>query len=182
PTVIYPNPEEKEAMSLALKKAEAIDADLVLATDPDADRVGIAVKDNTGKFVLMNGNQTGALLMYYLIKAWEKAGKLTGNEFIVKTIVTTDLIDRIAAKHNVNCYNTLTGFKYIAGIIRELEGKQNYIACCKESYGYSIGDFVRDKDAIDACAVLAELAAFAKDQSKSIFDLLLEIYQQFGFY
>ena len=182
PTVIYPNPEEKEAMSLALKKAEAIEADLVLATDPDADRVGIAVKDNTGKFVLMNGNQTGALLMYYLIKAWKKAGKLTGNEFIVKTIVTTDLIDRIAEKHNVNCYNTLTGFKYIAGIIRELEGKQTYIAGCEESYGYSIGDFVRDKDAVAACAILAELAAFAKDQGKSIFDLLLEIYQEFGFY
>ncbi|RZJ26895.1 MAG: phospho-sugar mutase, partial [Flavobacterium sp.] len=182
PTVVYPNPEEKEAMSLALRTAEEIDADLVLATDPDADRVGIAVKDTSGKFVLMNGNQTGALLMYYLIKAWEKAGKLTGKEFIVKTIVTTDLIDRICERHQVKCYNTLTGFKYIASIIRELEGKETYIAGCEESYGYSIGDFVRDKDGIAACAMIAELTAFAKVQGKSVYELLLQIYQEFGFY
>ncbi|MDX5443064.1 MAG: phospho-sugar mutase, partial [Hymenobacteraceae bacterium] len=152
PTVVYPNPEEKEAMTLALEKASEVDADLVLATDPDADRVGIAVKDLNGEFVLLNGNQTGSLMIFYLLKAWKEAGKLTGNEYIVKTIVTTDLIRRIAEHYEVTCYDTLTGFKYIAEVIRNLEGQQTFIGGGEESYGYMIGDKVRDKDGIASCA------------------------------
>ncbi|MDX5347091.1 MAG: phospho-sugar mutase, partial [Hymenobacteraceae bacterium] len=151
PTVVYPNPEEKEAMTLALEKASEVDADLVLATDPDADRVGIAVKDLNGEFVLLNGNQTGSLMIFYLLKAWKEAGKLTGNEYIVKTIVTTDLIRRIAEHYEVTCYDTLTGFKYIAEVIRNLEGQQTFIGGGEESYGYMIGDKVRDKDGIASC-------------------------------
>jgi phosphoglucomutase len=162
PTVIYPNPEEKEAMSLAMQQAEKLDADLVLATDPDSDRVGIAVKNHHGKFQLMNGNQTGSLLIYYMLRAWKDAGKVTGKEYVVKTIVTTDLIDKMAESFGVECFNTLTGFKYIAGIMRELEGKKTFIAGGEESYGYLVGDFVRDKDAITSCAMIAELVAYAK--------------------
>jgi phosphoglucomutase len=182
PTVVYPNPEEQEAMSMALKEAAQIDADLVLATDPDADRVGIAVKDTAADWVLLNGNQTGVLIMYYLLRARKEAGLLTHKDYLVKTVVTTDLIDQIAASYGVNCYNTLTGFKYIASIMREREGRENYIAGCEESYGYLIGDFVRDKDAVSACAMIAEIAAFARDQKKSVYELLLDIYQEFGFY
>ncbi|WP_299701832.1 phospho-sugar mutase [uncultured Pontibacter sp.] len=182
PTVVYPNPEEKEAMTLALNKAKEIDADLVMATDPDSDRVGIAVRNLKGEFELLNGNQTGALLMNYLLLAWQKAGKLTGKEFIVKTIVTTDLIKDIADSYNVKMYETLTGFKYIAEKIRELEGKETYIGGGEESYGYMIGDFVRDKDAISACALIAEMAALAKDRGQSLFEMLVEIYTQHGFY
>jgi phosphoglucomutase len=182
PTVVYPNPEEQEAMSLALKKAKAINADLVIATDPDADRVGMAVKDPKGEWQLLNGNQAASLIIYYLLKAWKKAKKLTGKEFVAKTIVTTDLIDEMAAKAGVNCYNTLTGFKYIAQVIRELEGQQTFIGGGEESYGYLIGDKVRDKDAIASCAMIAELTAFAKDQGISLFDFLAEMYQKNGFY
>lgn len=182
PTVIYPNPEEKEAMTLALNKAKEIDADLVIATDPDADRVGMAVKDPNGEWQLLNGNQAASLIIYYLLKAWKKAKKLTGNEFVAKTIVTTDLIDEMAAKAGVHCYNTLTGFKYIAQVIRELEGKQQFIGGGEESYGYLIGDKVRDKDAIASCAIIAELTAFAKDAGLSLFDFLAEMYQKNGFY
>ncbi|WP_259015093.1 phospho-sugar mutase [Emticicia fluvialis] len=182
PTVVYPNPEEHEAMNLALQKAKALNADLVIATDPDADRVGMAVKDPKGEWQLLNGNQAASLIIYYLLKAWKKAKKLTGKEFVAKTIVTTDLIDEMAAKAGVNCYNTLTGFKYIAQVIRELEGEQTFIGGGEESYGYLIGDKVRDKDAIASCAMIAELTAFAKDQGISLFDFLAEMYQKNGFY
>ncbi|MEM9326233.1 MAG: phospho-sugar mutase [Bacteroidota bacterium] len=182
PTVIYPNPEEAEALSLALKKAEAIDADLVMATDPDSDRVGIAVKNSKGEFQLMNGNQTAALLVYYLLKKWKENGKLTGKEFVVKTIVTTDLLTEIANDFGVKMYETLTGFKYIAELIRLLEGKEEFIGGGEESYGYLIGDKVRDKDAIASCAMIAEMAAWTLDQGKTPFELLLEIYQQHGMY
>ena len=182
PTVVYPNPEEKEAMSLALKKAQEIDADLVIATDPDADRVGMGVKNPEGEWQLLNGNQAASLIIFYLLKAWKSAGRLTGNEFVCKTIVTTDLIDAMAEKAGVKCYNTLTGFKYIAQVIRELEGQQTFIGGGEESYGYLIGDKVRDKDAIASCAIIAELTAYAKHKGISLFDFLADMYKTFGFY
>jgi phosphoglucomutase len=182
PTVVYPNPEEAEAMSMAVNKANEIDADLVMGTDPDADRVGIAVKNHHGKIQLLNGNQTATVLIYYLLQAWKESGKLQGQEFVCKTIVTTDLIDKMAADFGVNCYNTLTGFKYIAQVIRELEGKEQFIGGGEESYGYLIGDAVRDKDAIASCAMIAELTAYAKDKGLSLFDMLMEVYKKFGFY
>ncbi|MCF2488376.1 phospho-sugar mutase [Dyadobacter sp. CY347] len=182
PTVVYPNPEESEAMSKAVEKAKEIDADLVLGTDPDADRVGIAVKNHHGEIQLLNGNQTASVLIYYLLNAWKDAGKLTGSQFVCKTIVTTDLIDKMAAAYDVKCYNTLTGFKYIAQVIREKEGIEQFIGGGEESYGYLIGDAVRDKDAIASCAMIAELTAYAKDKGLSLFDMLMEIYKQFGFY
>jgi len=182
PTVVYPNPEEAEAMSMAVEKAKEIHADLVLGTDPDADRVGIAAQNHHGQIQLLNGNQTATLLIYYLLQAWQEAGKLTGKEFVCKTIVTTDLIDKMAASYGVSCYNTLTGFKYIAQVIRELEGKEQFIGGGEESYGYLIGDAVRDKDAIASCGFIAELTAYAKDKGLSLFDMLMEIYKQFGFY
>lgn len=182
PTVVYPNPEETEAMSKAVEKAKEIDADLVMGTDPDSDRVGIAVKNHHGEIQLLNGNQTASVLIYYLLNAWKDAGKLTGSQFVCKTIVTTDLIDKMAASYDVQCYNTLTGFKYIAQVIREKEGKEQFIGGGEESYGYLIGDAVRDKDAIASCAMIAELTAYAKDKGLSLFDMLMEIYKQFGFY
>jgi len=182
PTVEYPNPEEAEAMSLALKKAEEIDADLVMATDPDSDRVGIAAKNKSGEFQLLNGNQTGALLMYYVLDRWSALSKLSGNEFVVKTIVTSDLLDTIAERYNVECFNTLTGFKHIASIIRDLEGKKKYLVGGEESYGYLIGDFVRDKDAVASCAMIAEMTAFAKSNGQDLFDMLIEMYVKFGFF
>jgi phosphoglucomutase len=182
PTVVYPNPEESEAMSKAVEKAKEIDADLVMGTDPDSDRVGIAVKNHHGEIQLLNGNQTASVLIYYLLNAWKDAGKLTGTQFVCKTIVTTDLIDKMAAAYDVKCYNTLTGFKYIAQVIREKEGKEQFIGGGEESYGYLIGDAVRDKDAIASCAMIAELTAYAKDKGLSLFDMLMEIYKQFGFY
>lgn len=178
PTVVYPNPEEKDAMTLALNKAKAIDADLVIATDPDADRVGAAVKNQHGEWVLLNGNQMASLILYYLLKVTD----LKGNEFVAKTIVTTDLIDKMCASKGVPCYNTLTGFKYIAQVIRELEGKEKFIGGGEESYGYLIGDAVRDKDAVASCAMIAELTAYAKDQGKSLFDFLAEMYIENNFY
>jgi phosphoglucomutase len=182
PTVVYPNPEEAEALTLALRKAKEIDADLVLATDPDADRVGIAVKNHHNEWQLLNGNQTAALLFYYMLSAWQNANKLTGNEYIVKTIVTSDILEVMAKDYGVEAYNTLTGFKYIADIIKNNEGKKTYIVGGEESYGYLIGDFVRDKDAVSACALIAELVAYAKDQGMTIFDMLVEMYTRFGFY
>lgn len=182
PTVVYPNPEEAEALSLALAKGAELNADLIMATDPDADRVGIAVKNKSGEFQLLNGNQTGSLLIYYMLKAWKEKGKLDGNQFICKTIVSSELMDAIAASFNVDCYNVLTGFKFIAGIIKELEGKKTFIVGGEESYGYLVGDFVRDKDAIASCAFIAEMVAFAKDQNKSVFDLLTDLYLEFGFF
>lgn len=182
PTVVYPNPEEAEAMSIALNKAKELNADLVMATDPDADRVGIAVKNHQGNWQLLNGNQTGSLLIYYMLKAWQKEGKLTGSEYICKTIVTSELMDTIAEDFNVKCINVLTGFKFIAGVMRELEGREKFIVGGEESYGYLIGDFVRDKDAVASCAFIAEMVAFAKDQGKTIFELLIELYKEYGFY
>jgi len=181
PTVKSPNPEESAALTLAIEKARQTGAELVMATDPDADRVGIAVKYNDD-FILLNGNQTGALLIYYLLTRWHENKKLNGKEYVVKTIVTTDLIAEIARKFNVECYEVLTGFKYIAEIIRENEGKKTFIGGGEESYGYLAGEFVRDKDAVMACALIAEAYAWAKSQNKSMFDLLLEMYVNFGFY
>jgi phosphoglucomutase len=182
PTVVYPNPEEEEALTYAIKKAQSINADLVMATDPDADRVGIAVQNLTGEFLLLNGNQTGALIVYYLCKKWQENNKLNGNQYVVNTIVTTNLINDIAAHFNIDCYETLTGFKHIASVIRELDGKAEFIGGGEESYGYMIGDFVRDKDAVTSCAILAEMTAWAKDNGKSLYQILGEIYQQFGLY
>ncbi|GGC59698.1 phosphoglucomutase [Pedobacter quisquiliarum] len=182
PTVVYPNPEEKEAMTLALQKAQEIDADLVLATDPDADRVGIAVKNNGGEFELLNGNQTGSLLIHYLLNAWEEKGKLTGDQYIVKTIVTTNLIDAIAASKNVTCYNTLTGFKWIGQLITQLQGKKTFIGGGEESYGYSVGELVRDKDAIISCAFIAEMTAYYKDKGTSLYNAMLDMYVEYGVY
>lgn len=181
PTVVYPNPEEKEALSYALKEAEKIDADLVLATDPDADRVGIAVKNPKGEFQLLNGNQTGALLVYYLMKKWDEKG-LKGNEYIGKTIVTTELIRDIADSFNTSCYDTLTGFKWIADMIRKKEGTEVFIGGGEESYGYMIGEQVRDKDAVASSVIIAEMATWAKSQNLSVFDLLTQIYAKYGFY
>ena len=182
PTVVYPNPEEKEALTLALKKAKEVDADLVLATDPDADRVGIAVKNNNGEFVLLNGNQTGSLLVNYMLEAWEKEGKFTGKEYVIKTIVTSYLIDKIAASKNVTCYNTLTGFKFIGQIMTEKQGKETFIVGGEESYGYLVGEFVRDKDAVVSAAFIAEMTAFYKDQGSSLYNAMIDMYVKYGFY
>ncbi|WP_442794718.1 phospho-sugar mutase [Pelobium manganitolerans] len=182
PTVIYPNPEEKEALTLALKKAKEVDADLVLATDPDADRVGIAVKNLKGEFELLNGNQTGCLLVNYMLEAWEKAGKFTGKEYVIKTIVTSYLIDKIAESKNVTCYNTLTGFKFIGQIMTQLQGKETFIVGGEESYGYLVGEFVRDKDAVVSSAFIAEMTAFYKDKGSSLYEALVDMYVKFGFY
>ncbi len=182
PTVIYPNPEEKEALTMALDKALLIDADLVMATDPDADRVGIAVKDDNNEFVLLNGNQTGTLLFHYLLDQWKQKDKLKGNEYIVKTIVTTYLIDRIAEAMGAKCYNVLTGFKFIGALITELEGKETFIAGAEESYGYLIGDHVRDKDAVVACNMIAEMTAWHLDNGKTPWQMLKEIYAEYGFF
>ncbi|WP_372905037.1 phospho-sugar mutase [Rhodohalobacter sp.] len=182
PTVVYPNPEEKEALTMALNKAKEINADLVMATDPDADRVGIAIKNPEGDFELLNGNQTGVLLFNYVLSAWEKKGLFRGNEYIVKTIVTTYLIDEIAKSKGVKCYNTLTGFKYIGALMTELEGEEKFIAGGEESYGYLVGDHVRDKDAVVACTMIAEMAAYYKDQDQSLYDALIDIYVSYGLY
>jgi phosphoglucomutase len=182
PTVVYPNPEEAEAMSLAMQQAAEIDADLIMATDPDSDRVGIGAKNNHGEFQLINGNQAASMLVYYMLKMWSEKGKLDGNQFVIKTIVTTDLILDIAKKFDVESYQTLTGFKYIASIIKDLEGKKKFIVGGEESYGYLAGDFVRDKDAISSCALLAEMTAWAKENGMGAFDLLVKIYKEFGFY
>lgn len=182
PTVKSPNPEEPAAMQMALVKAKSIEADLVMATDPDSDRVGIAVKDKKGEFVLLNGNQTGAILFYYILKKWNEKGMITGNEYMVKTIVTTDLLAEIAGKYKVETYDVLTGFKFIADIIKKNEGKSTFIVGAEESYGYLAGEFVRDKDAVMSCALIAEITAWAKDQGKSLFDILLDIYKEFGYY
>ena len=182
PTVISPNPEEPEALSMAIEKAREVDADIVMATDPDGDRVGVAVKDNHGDFILLNGNQTASVLIYYLLNKWREKGLLTGKEYIVKTIVTSELLTKIADKFGVESFDVLTGFKYIAEIIRELEGRKKFIGGGEESYGYLVGDFVRDKDAVISCCMIAEAAAWAADQGKSYYDLLLDKYVELGFY
>ncbi len=182
PTVHSPNPEEKAAMAMALEKAKVVNAELILATDPDADRVGVGVKDLNGNYILLNGNQSASLLIYYLMKQWKAKGKITGKEFIVKTIVTSELLKDIAHSHGVESYDVLTGFKYIAEIIRILEGKKTFIGGGEESYGYLVGDSVRDKDAVIACCMLAETAAWAKDQGLTMYELLINIYKEYGFY
>lgn len=182
PTVVYPNPEEKEALTLALAKGKETDADLILATDPDADRIGIAVKNDEGEFILLNGNQTGSLLINYLLTTWEEKGKLTGNEYIVKTIVTSYIIDEIAKSKNVECFNTLTGFKYIGELMTSLEGKKTFIGGGEESYGYLIGELVRDKDAVISAAFIAEMTAYYKDKGSSLFEAMLSMYEQYGLY
>jgi phosphoglucomutase len=182
PTVKSPNPEEPAALAMALDKAREVDAAIVMATDPDADRVGIAVKNDKGEFVLLNGNQTATLLINYLLKKWKEKGLVTGNEYIVKTIVTSEILKDIADKNGIKTYDTLTGFKFIAEILRLLEGKQTFIGGGEESYGYLVGDFVRDKDAVISCCMIAETAAWAADQGKTLYDLLPDIYVEFGFY
>ena len=182
PTVKSPNPEEPAAMALAVKKAQEVNADLVMATDPDADRVGIAVKDDKGEFILLNGNQTASIFIYYLLRRWSELGKLTGKEYIVKTIVTTELLFEIAKKYNVERFDVLTGFKYIADKILEYEGKMQFIGGGEESYGYLAGDFVRDKDAVIATSMVAEAAAWAAEQGKTLYELLMDIYKEFGLY
>ncbi len=181
PTVISPNPEEPAALAMAVEKAKETDAELVLATDPDGDRVGAAVKNNEGEWILLNGNQTALLFVYYLITRWKELGKVQGREYIVKTIVTTELISTIAQKNGVEMYDVYTGFKWIAKVMRENEGKKNYIGGGEESYGFLCEDFVRDKDAVSACAILAELSAWAKDQGLSVYQLLQRIYVEYGF-
>ena len=182
PTVVYPNPEEAEALSLGLNKARSIDADILMGTDPDADRVGVAVKNTEGEFQLLNGNQTGAMLVHYLLERWKENGKLDGKQFVVKTIVTTDLIERIANHFGVKYYNTLTGFKYIAQLIREKEGQEQFIGGGEESYGYLIGDAVRDKDAVVSCMIIAEMAAYIKTKGLTLFEYLLKIYENHGYF
>lgn len=182
PTVYSPNPEERSALEMAIKKAIEVDAELVMATDPDADRVGIAVRDLNNEFILLNGNQTGALLINYLLSQWQAKGKLTGKEYIVKTIVTTELLVEMAKKFNVEYFDVLTGFKYIAEIIKQNEGEKTFIGGGEESYGYLAGEFVRDKDAVMACALIAEAAAFAKEQGMTLYEQLLDIYKEYGIY
>ena len=182
PTVNYPNPEESEAMSLALKKAEEINADILLGTDPDADRVGIGVKDKNGKWTLLNGNQTAVLACAYMIEARKAAALAKPNDMVIKTIVTTELIDQIATQNGVACYNVLTGFKWIAELIKEKEGKENYIIGGEESFGMMVGDQLRDKDAVSAVAFLCEMTAYLKNKGMTLFDKLIELYRQYGFY
>jgi len=182
PTVVYPNPEEAEAMSLGLKKARSIDADILAGTDPDSDRVGIGVKDKKGEWVLMNGNQTAVLAFNYMIEARKAKGISKPNDMVVKTIVTTDMIDKFAQGNGVKCYNVLTGFKWIAELIKEKEGKESFIIGGEESYGMLIGDKVRDKDAISAVALLCEMAAYEKDKGRTLYEKLIDLYVKWGFY
>ncbi len=181
PTVVSPNPEETAALEMAVAKAVEVDADVVLASDPDADRIGVAVKNDKGQFVILNGNQTALVFIYYIISKRKESGKLNGNEFIVKTIVTTELIAEIARRNQVDFYDVFTGFKYIAEVIRDLEGQKVYIGGGEESFGFMPADFVRDKDAVSSCALMAEIAAWAKEQGKSLYEMLLDIYMEYGF-
>ncbi len=181
PTVVSPNPENAEALTLAIALAKKLDADIVMASDPDADRVGMACKDGKGEWVLVNGNQTCLIFLYYIIKNRLATGKMQGNEFIVKTIVTTELIRKVAEKNGVKMLDCYTGFKWIAREIRLREGKEQYIGGGEESYGFLAEDFVRDKDAVSACSLLAEICAWAKDQGKTLFDVLMDIYVEYGF-
>jgi phosphoglucomutase len=178
PTVKSPNPEEKSAMELAIQKGKDVGATLVMATDPDADRVGIGVRQSDGEFVLLNGNQAFSLMMYFILKNINASD----NNYIAKTIVTSELVDTMASRLGIACYNTLTGFKYIAALMGELEGKKHFIAAGEESYGYMVGDFVRDKDAVSACAFFAAMAASATDEGKSMYDWLIDMYVEYGYY
>ena len=182
PTVIYPNPEESEAMSLGLKLAESLDADILCGTDPDADRIAIGVKDSNGKWVLMNGNQTAVLAFNYLLEARKAKGIAKANDMVITTIVTTPMIDAIAKGNNVGCYRVLTGFKWIADLIRAKEGKENYIIGGEESFGLMIGDKIRDKDGISAVALLCEMAAYEKEKGRSLYEKMIDLYVEYGFY
>jgi phosphoglucomutase len=182
PTVKSPNPEEPDALKMAIQKAVQTNADLVMATDPDADRLGIAVKNKKGEFILLNGNQTGVILVWYILSQFKARNKFSGNEYIIKTIVTSDLLERIAEGHNVKYFNVLTGFKFFAELIRLNEGKMKYIGGGEESYGFLPGEYVRDKDAVASCALAAEATAWAKSNGMSLYELLLDIYLQYGFY
>jgi phosphoglucomutase len=182
PTVVYPNPEEAEAMNIGLNKAKVMDADILLGTDPDADRVGIAIKDHKGNWVLMNGNQTAVLAFNYMIEARKAKGINQPNDMVVKTIVTTEMIDAIAKASGINCYNVLTGFKWIAELIKEKEATENYIVGGEESYGLMIGSQLRDKDAISAVALLSEMAAYEKNKGRSLYQKMIDLYVQYGFY
>ena len=180
PTVKSPNPENGEALTMALNLAKSIDADIVMASDPDADRVGMACKNDKGEWILVDGNQTCMIFLYYIIMNRKAQGKMQGNEFIVKTIVTTELIKSIADKNHIKMYDCYTGFKWIARQIRLNEGKLQYIGGGEESYGFLAEDFVRDKDAVSACSLLAEICAWAKDQGKTLYDVLMDIYLEYG--
>lgn len=182
PTVVYPNPEESETMSIGLKKAKELDADILLGTDPDADRVGIGVKNHKGEWVLMNGNQTAVLAFAYMIEARKAKGIAAPNDMVISTIVTTQMINNVAKQNNVACYNVLTGFKWIAELIKEKEGKENYVIGGEESFGLMIGDKIRDKDAISAVALMCEMAAYEKAKGRTLFDKMIELYIQYGFY
>ncbi len=182
PTVIYPNPEETETMSIGLQHAKKLDADILLGTDPDADRVGIGVKDHKGEWILMNGNQTAMLAFNYMMEARKTKGIAQPNDMVVKTIVTTDMIDAIAKANGVNCYSVLTGFKWISKLIKEREGREKYIIGGEESFGLMIGDEIRDKDAVSAVAIICEMAAYEKNKGRSLFDKLIDLYVQYGFY
>jgi len=182
PTIKSPNPEEKEALQMAINKAKEIGATLVLATDPDSDRVGVAIRKDNGEYMLLNGNQTGSLLIYYLLKKWKENNLLTGKEYIAKTIVTSELLKDIADKNGVECFDVLTGFKYIADVIAKNEGQKIFIGGGEESYGYLVGEFVRDKDAVSACLIIAEMAAWAAEQGKTFIDILSDLYVEYGFY
>lgn len=181
PTVVSPNPEEKAAMKMAMEKAAKIDADVVMASDPDADRIGVSVKNDKGEYIIVNGNQTALLFIYYIVTKMKENGTMKGNEFIVKTIVTTELIAKIAEKNNIEYFDVYTGFKFIAEIIRELEGKKKYIGGGEESFGFMPADFVRDKDAVSSCALMAEITAWAIDQGKTLYELLQDIYLEYGY-
>jgi phosphoglucomutase len=181
PTVVSPNPEEAAALKMAVEKAVETDADLVMASDPDADRVGAAVRNNAGEFVLLNGNQTLLIFIYYLITRWREKGKLTGKDYVVKTIVSTELVGNIAKKNGIKMYDCYTGFKWIADVMRQNEGKKTYIGGGEESYGFLAEDFVRDKDAVSACMLLAEITTWAIDNGKTLYQLLQDIYVEFGF-
>lgn len=182
PTVIYPNPEEKETMSIGLKNAKELDADILLGTDPDADRVGVGLKDNHGDWVLLNGNQTAMLAFNYMIEARKKNGLAKPNDMVIKTIVTTEMIDEIAAKNSISCYNTLTGFKWISELIREKEPNENYIIGGEESFGLMIGNEIRDKDSVSAVAIICEMAAVEKENGRTLFEKMMELYKEYGFY
>lgn len=182
PTVIYPNPEEEEAMSMALSKGKEIGADVIMATDPDADRVGVAVKNAQGDYQLLNGNQIGSLLAYYVLSSKKGRNELQENDYTVKTIVTTNLFSDISASFDVKCYDTLTGFKYIGEVMTDLLGRERYLVGGEESYGFLIGDLVRDKDAVNSCAFIAEMTAYFKGEGKTLFDVLLDLYVEYGFY
>jgi phosphoglucomutase len=182
PTVNYPNPEESETMSIGLAKAKAMDADILLGTDPDADRVGIGVKNHKGEWVLMNGNQTAVLAFSYMMEARKAKGIAQENDMVITTIVTSEMINRVAEKNDVACYNVLTGFKWIAEKIKELDGKKNYVIGGEESFGLMIGNQIRDKDAVSAVALMCEMAAYEKNRGKTLFDKMIELYIQYGFY